>query len=217
MRVKSSRPRASPRAFDARWVTGAGHLAVNGVPVPRAFANNNKNLLRNILSSFPTAQIVKGFKHCPILEKRRVFIDHKRPTKAIKPFALSLFNRSDSFHDLFMQFYWAETVTPCIKKWQLIFLYIGRIGLPGVCPGVCPPGGMLAAGIDSHITDKRRETVRLDFTYNSFKYVRVLKVNELNPLILFSERSLQKLKWKKRSFNSQNLHIIKLVLYFCCL
>ena len=37
---------------------------------------------------------------------KRVFIDLKTPVKAIKPFALSLFTRSDSFRDLFcMQFY----------------------------------------------------------------------------------------------------------------
>ena len=75
-----------------------------------------------------------------------------------------------------MQFYWAETVV-FIKKWQLIFLYSGWIGLvlrgrafdhhnrnggQGICQQKLPagpgiwlifqmPGGMLAAGIDSHI------------------------------------------------------------------
>ena len=67
---------------------------------PGHLQTEKKNLPRNIMSSFPTALRVKGFKdrHFGI---RRTFIDHKRPIKPIKPFALSLFNRSDSFCDLF--------------------------------------------------------------------------------------------------------------------
>ena len=73
-----------------------------------------------------------------------------------------------------MQFYWAETVM-FIKIWQLIILYIVRMDwraghlttTEGTGTGHLPtkiarraehliffqmPGGMLAAGIDSHIT-----------------------------------------------------------------
>ena len=58
-----------------------------------------KNLFRNILLSFPTVLRVKGFKHRRF-GIRRTVIDHKRPIKAIKQFALSCFSRSDSFRDL---------------------------------------------------------------------------------------------------------------------
>ena len=44
----------------------------------------------------------------------------------MKTFAFSLFGQSDSFRDLFMQFYWAETVM-FVKKWKLIFSQIGRM------------------------------------------------------------------------------------------
>ena len=102
VRVNSSRehsPPGKPRAFDARRVPEAGYLAVNNVPDSRAFANKN-NLLRDIMSSFPMALRVKGFKHRHF-GIRRTFIDQKRHIKPIKPFALSLFGRSDSFCDLF--------------------------------------------------------------------------------------------------------------------
>ena len=76
-------------------------MAINNAPPAFAISyQTTKNLLRNILSSFPMALRVRGFKH-RYFEIRRAFIDHKRPIKAIKPFALSLFSRSDSFSDLF--------------------------------------------------------------------------------------------------------------------
>ena len=67
---------------------------------PLGHFQTTKNLFRNILSSFPTALRVKGFKHGHF-GIRRAFIDHKRLIKAIKPFALSIFSRSDSLRDLF--------------------------------------------------------------------------------------------------------------------
>ena len=53
----------------------------------------------------------------------RTFIDNKRPIKAIKPFALSLFSRSNSFRDLFyaVLLSWNRCF---YQKWQLIILYI---------------------------------------------------------------------------------------------
>ena len=114
VRVNSSHehPPGKPRAFDVRWVSGAGHLAVNSVPAPRAFAISyqiTKYSLRNTMSSFPTTLRVKGFKHRHF-GIRRTFIDHRRPIKRKQPFALSLFNRLTHFVTCFMPFYWAETV-----------------------------------------------------------------------------------------------------------
>ena len=89
-----------------------------------------KNLFRNILSSFPTALRVKGFKQSGTVtafwSSWRAFIDHKRPIKAVKPFALSFLSRSDSFCDLFF------TILLCwnsyfYQKWQPIILYIDRL------------------------------------------------------------------------------------------
>ena len=70
---------------------GAGHLAVNSVPPPGILKQNN--LLRNILSSFPTALRVRF--QTPSFWNKRAFIDHKTPIKAKKPF--SFFSGSDSF------------------------------------------------------------------------------------------------------------------------
>ena len=69
---------------------------------PPGHLQTTKNLLRNILSSFLAALRVGGFKHRHF-GIRIAFIDHKRPIKSIKPFALSLFifSRSDSLRDLF--------------------------------------------------------------------------------------------------------------------
>ena len=103
VRVNSScehSPRANPDHLMHDESRGPGHLVFNSVPGPREFANKKKNLLRNIMSSIPTALRVKGFKHRHF-GIRRAFIDHKRHTKPIKPFALSLFSRSNSFYDLF--------------------------------------------------------------------------------------------------------------------
>ena len=88
----ASIPPGKLRAFDARWVPGPRHLAVNSVPAPRAFAisyQTTKSLLRNILLSFPTALGVKDFK------QRHFGLN-------IKPFVLSLLSRSDSSRDLFL-------------------------------------------------------------------------------------------------------------------
>ena len=67
--VNSSRehpPPGKPRAFVARWVPGAGHLAVHSVPVPRAFANN-KNLAKYhpvAISEGVQSQGFQAVKHC---------------------------------------------------------------------------------------------------------------------------------------------------------
>ena len=95
-------PPSKPWAFDARLVLGAGHLECNSVS-PLGHLQATKNLLINILSSFPTALSVmsgQAFKHRHF-GIRRAFINHKRLTKAIKLFALSFCSRSDSFRDLF--------------------------------------------------------------------------------------------------------------------
>ena len=135
-----------------------------------------KNLLCNILSSFPMVLGTKGFKHCHfgILEPWKTY-------KSNKTICFSLFSVGVTyFVTCFMKFYWAETVI-FIKKWQLhvIFLCIGWMDRGGqafdhhsrnggqgigqqklpVGPGIWPifsnfqglPRGMLAAGIDSHI------------------------------------------------------------------
>ena len=97
----ASIPPGKRRAFVARWVSGVGHLAVNSVPSP-GHLQTAKNLIRNIVSQFPTTLRLKSLKHHHF-GIRRAFIDHKRIIKSIKPFALSLFNRSDSFSDLFYE------------------------------------------------------------------------------------------------------------------
>ena len=69
---------------------------------PPGICKQQQNLLRNILSSFPTELRVKGFKyrHFGI---RRAFIDHKRPKKGNKAICCVFFqfSWSDSFRDLF--------------------------------------------------------------------------------------------------------------------
>ena len=107
VRVNSNRehpPPGKPRAFVSRWVLGAGHLTVNSVPALRAFANNNK--LVSLLTSYRhfrrcSASRVSKSQALSFWSRWWAFIDHKRPIKAIEPFALSFCSRSDSFRDLF--------------------------------------------------------------------------------------------------------------------
>ena len=56
----------------------------------------------------------------------RAYIDHKRPIRAIKSFALSFFSQSDSFPDLFyaVLLSWNSSV---YYKWQQVILYIDRM------------------------------------------------------------------------------------------
>ena len=62
--------------------------AFGSVLAPWAFASNKKLASLHLVVIFDSAQEHK-------------FINHKRPIKATKPFALSLFGRSVSFHNLF--------------------------------------------------------------------------------------------------------------------
>ena len=102
VRVNSNRkhpPRANPGHLfhDESQGTGIWQLIVSRSP---GHLQTTTDLFRNILSSFPTALRVKGFKQS-FWSRWRAFIDHKRPIKAIEPFALSFFSQSDSFRDLF--------------------------------------------------------------------------------------------------------------------
>ena len=95
-----------------KQATGAGHLEFNSVPPP-GHLQTTKSLLRNILSLFLKMLKVRSFKHRHF-GIRRSFINHKRPIKAIKPFALSFLSRMDSIRNLF-------------GAVLLSFLYIGRM------------------------------------------------------------------------------------------
>ena len=78
------------------------YRAITKILASRLVASLQQNLLRNILSSFPTGLRVKtSNSETPLFWNKKTFIEHERPIKAIKPFALSLFSRIDSFRDLF--------------------------------------------------------------------------------------------------------------------
>ena len=126
MWVNSSREHPPGQTPDiwSWWVPWAGHLAVNSVPAPRAFANIKKNLLRNILSSFPTALAQSQGFQTPSFWNKRAFIDqHKTPIKALKPFALCLFRRNDSFRDLFYAVLLSWNSYVYYKMANVIFVY----------------------------------------------------------------------------------------------
>ena len=77
--------RAQFRNFELLTTRSSAFLVVNR----RAPQDLTRQRLRNLVKNLRK----RGFKHH--------FIDHKRPIKAIKPFAFSLSGRSSSFHDLF--------------------------------------------------------------------------------------------------------------------
>ena len=100
-------PRANPGHFmhDESRGPGIWQLIVSRPP---GHLQTPKILFRNILSSFSMcdgaqSQRFQAVKHCHfgVGEEHLSYIDHKRPLKAIKPFALSFFCQSDSFRSLF--------------------------------------------------------------------------------------------------------------------
>ena len=71
--------------------------------LPTGICKQQKILFRQhpvVISDGAQIQGFQAVRHCQF-GVGRAFIDHKRPIKAIEPFALSFFSRSDSFHDLF--------------------------------------------------------------------------------------------------------------------
>ena len=95
------------------------------VPRPPGHLQTTKNLFSNILQSCRhfrrrSESKVSNSQALSFWTRWRAFIDHKRPIKAKKTFALSFFSRSDLFSDLF--FYWAETAM-FIKNVSNNFVY----------------------------------------------------------------------------------------------
>ena len=61
----ASIPPGNPRAF-VSLVLGVGHLTVNSVPAPRAFANNNKLVSQHpvVISDGAQSKGFQAVKHC---------------------------------------------------------------------------------------------------------------------------------------------------------
>ena len=130
--IPPGKPRANPGHLfhdDSRG-PGIWQLIVSQPP---GHLQTTTNLFRNIRSSFPTAlrvKSVKGFKqsNTVILEYRwGAFIDHKRPIKAIEPFAFVFFQSEwlISWPVLCSSIELKQFLF--IKIWQLIILYIDRM------------------------------------------------------------------------------------------
>ena len=102
---------------------------------------------------FLTALRSQGFQ-TPSFWNKKIVIDHKRPIKAIKSFALSLLGRGVSFRDLF---YAAVFVYRSDGLGDRAFDHHSRNG-DGAFSNkksslICPGGEVTrGAGIDSHIT-----------------------------------------------------------------
>ena len=120
--------------------------------VDAAFFENGRKKTRLFL----TALRSQGFQ-TPSFWNKKIVIDHKRPIKAIKSFALSLLGRGVSFRELF---YAAVFVYRSDGLGGRSFDHHSRNG-DGAFSNkksslICPRGGggevTRGAGIDSHIT-----------------------------------------------------------------
>ena len=129
---------------------GQAFQIFDNVRAPRHL-QTTKNLLSNNRSSFLTALWVKGFKHHHFLI--RAFIVHKCLTKAMKPFVLSFFSQSDSFHDLFYavllswnSYFYHKIATNILVYiwsdglWGQAFDHHGRNRERGICQQKMPAG-----------------------------------------------------------------------------
>ena len=143
-----------PRAFVTRWVPGAGHLAVSSVPAPPGICKQPNTCFVASCRHFRRRSElrVSSSQALSFWSRWRAFIDHKRPIKAVEPFALSFFSVGVShFVTCFMQFYWAETVTfnkmatNTFVYWSdglggRAFDHHSRNGERGICQQILPAG-----------------------------------------------------------------------------
>ena len=95
-------PQGNPKHLSHDDSRGPGNWQLI-VSQPPGHLQTTTNLFCNIRCHFQrhSESRVSSSQTLSFLSRWRAFIDHKRPIKAIEPFALSFFSQSDSFCDLF--------------------------------------------------------------------------------------------------------------------